>query len=103
MAEGLAANANPCSCALEPSEVTTRVQEWKSLAPARVSYESRPGTVRVRYARSEELRVALERLVQEERVCCSFASFAVRADGDALLLEIAGPPGTDGTFGFLAR
>jgi hypothetical protein len=81
----------PIACTLEPDAVPARVDEWHAL----FAHTERRIPLAGSGTRIElDDEVALEdvvHLVEAERRCCSFLSFAVTVDGRGRALEVSGP------------
>jgi hypothetical protein len=79
------------ACTLSPARVPGRLALIEGLArDALVDQEPIPGGVRSRFRAAAESRV--RRLAGLESRCCAFLDFTIARDGEAIVLDITGPP-----------
>ncbi|MFJ5952620.1 hypothetical protein [Streptomyces noursei] len=80
----------PASCTLPTEERPLRVAEWDALFAERLEQVSRPEPLRVRLdlRGGDGAEERVRDLAEREGGCCSFFTFAVAADGDAVALDI---------------
>ncbi|MEU8181101.1 hypothetical protein AB0B85_01435 [Micromonospora sp. NPDC049044] len=88
------------SCSLEAEGKAERFRMLRSFAGDLVSHETGPGRLELTYAIGGTRLEQFRELIEGERRCCSFATFAITADADRATLLITGPE-ADEFFRFL--
>ncbi|MEV7021247.1 hypothetical protein [Kitasatospora sp. NPDC093558] len=80
----------PASCTLPTKERPLRVAEWDALFADRLERVSRPEPLRVRLdlRGGDGAEERVRDLAEREGGCCSFFTFTVTADHDAVTLDI---------------
>jgi hypothetical protein len=83
----------PLACSLSGEEIRDRAARWELLSRSALLESSRNehGAV-LRFRDAPEVQRELAELVGLERECCPFLRLDLRAEGEALLLEVSGPP-----------
>ena len=88
------ADGAPIACTLTTGELRSRVNELSALsARALRSREPIDGGGRLTFDADDEVKDAVRRAVAAEASCCSFLTMRLDRVGDALVLEVTGPPG----------
>jgi hypothetical protein len=87
----------PIVCTLTPAALKARREGL--LADLLGRAESRtelPNGLRLRFAATEDVLLAIARAIDAERQCCRFLRFAItiEPDGGPISLELLGPEGT---------
>lgn len=80
----------PIACTLTGSELTGRVEDWRTLLASASSRESLVDGVRVVFGADVSVG-ALADLVAAEQACCMFLRFALTVDTRGVALEVAAP------------
>ena len=78
------------SCTLEPSELPTRVDQWKAVVAQAHSHTEISGGLRLDFGQADITPLA--QLVAAEQDCCGFFSFQITVDERGVGLETSGPP-----------
>lgn len=87
----------PIVCTLGPAAVTARRDDLLGTLVRRAEERvDLPNGYRVRFAPAEGVLTTIARVIETERLCCRFLRFqmTVEPDGEAIWLELTGPPGT---------
>jgi hypothetical protein len=83
----------PLACTLTPGAMADRRVAWQGLADRALTAKRRtPRGVELTYARQEDVEAELRGLAGLEAECCSWATWAVRHDGERVVLEVTAPP-----------
>lgn len=81
----------PVACTLGPDDGSTRLKEWRQIASgASTGRHQRPGRLTLTFRNDPPVATELARLVEAERICCSFLGWALTHVGDEWHLEITG-------------
>src|SRR5437588_1693566 len=93
------------ACTLGPEELSDRRDQWRAvLASELVASERRSTGIELRLRAAPSTADTLRKLVQAERSCCSFLAWALAVSPQEIVLDIAGPAGTEALFdGWLAQ
>ncbi len=78
------------ACTLAPSDMASRLDEWHGLLALVATRERLDGGVRLTFAPDTSL-AEVAPLVEAERRCCSFFSFAMTIDERGAALEVRAP------------
>ena len=82
----------PIACTLPPDGFAARIGHIDALAAdGLIDRTDTEHGVRVRLRDTPEIEQRARELVAAESRCCAFLDFTVGRDGDALVLDIAGP------------
>jgi hypothetical protein len=85
------AATSPTACTLEPEAVPDRLRAWQTTLEDAVSRTTAAdGALRIEFGDTTQL-AEVARLVEAERRCCAFLSFAIVADHRGLALEVRAP------------
>ncbi|HEV3000022.1 MAG TPA: hypothetical protein VGW75_04710 [Solirubrobacteraceae bacterium] len=83
----------PIACSLNASEFAARREETAAIARAALrGREPIDGGERLRFAGGEDLAGQIREIVDAEAECCPFLTLDLRRDGEALELDVTGPP-----------
>lgn len=83
----------PVTCTLGSDDGLVRLQRWQRLHQiAAPTAQLKHGELEVRYQPGPDVLSELEDLVADERVCCSFVSWAVTEDSGQPVLRVTAPP-----------
>ena len=86
----------PIACSLGADELADRADRWRELAErGLISTSETEGGALQRYRRDEVVERELRELIALEAECCPFLELRLGRQGDELLLEVSGPPGTE--------
>jgi hypothetical protein len=88
------------ACSLQAEGQAERIRMFRSFADDLISHDASPGRLELTYAISGTRVEELHDLIAGERLCCSFATFAVTAGSGRATLLITGPQ-ADEFFRFL--
>ena len=83
----------PIACTLSPDGMSARMALIDALSADGLL--DRTGTdtgLRVRLRNTPEIEQRTRELVAAESSCCAFLDFELKRDGDALVLDVSGPP-----------
>lgn len=83
------------ACSLDGAEIGDRIEEWSQALTGAVRSEPIDGGLKLTFPRSYEL-AGLVDLVMKEQTCCSFLSFNLGIDANAVTLEVTGPGDAQG-------
>jgi hypothetical protein len=87
----------PIACTLDSAALAKRCEELsKSILSEAARVEDLPNGVRWRFASSPTLFTRLAPLLDAERQCCRFLTFAIQAEPDLgdVVVDVTGPGGT---------
>ncbi|MBI5160740.1 MAG: hypothetical protein HY996_04900 [Micrococcales bacterium] len=83
----------PIACALPTREARTRLAAWRGFdADYLLETEDRGTEYVALYARVRDSELRLGRLVDQESVCCSFATWSIERTAHQLRLVVTGTP-----------
>ncbi len=83
----------PVACTLGASDGPARLHRWQHLHQiAAPTAQLTSGELEVRYQPGPEVLAELQDLVDEERVCCAFVSWAVTEDSGQPVLRVTASP-----------
>ena len=83
----------PLACSLDASGLAERQERWRAIGERALRDRSRAGdAARLTFAGSAGVEEELRELVRLEAECCAFLDMSLVADGDEVVLTIAGPP-----------
>jgi hypothetical protein len=83
------------ACTLTAAEMPDRLVETTALGRSLESSVIVDGRAVLRFRRDDETRVRAAAFVAAESVCCSFLSFELLDEPDALVLTVDGPEGAE--------
>ena len=82
----------PIACTLMPDGMTARLALIDALAADGVLERVATSSgLRVRLRDAPDIEQRTRALIDAESKCCAFLSFALRRDGDGLVLQVSGP------------
>lgn len=85
-------SAPPPGCSLAPAALADRGREWQRLEAVLLDRRRVVGGLEVRYRDDPGVSGRLQALVEAERRCCGWASWAVTSAGGVCTLRVTGPP-----------
>ena len=92
------------ACTLAHDELPHRQEQWRLLIKdSLISAHPRPTGIELRFEPSDATAAAVATLVEAERQCCAFLAWAVARAENELVVDIAGPAGTEAIFDDWAR
>lgn len=86
------------ACTLTREELPGRREQWRRLLTTVTGVRRRPTGIELRFEPSDSTLEAVRSLAEAERECCSFLAWAVARSADEVVLDIAGPAGTEAMF-----
>ena len=87
------------ACSLTQKQLSVRQEQWRRLvASSLVGAHRRPTGIELRFRPVGATAVTVESLVEAERECCAFLAWAVARTANELVVDIAGPAGTEAIF-----
>lgn len=85
----------PLACTLSPDDGSARMRRWQQLTATAGATARRAGhRLEVSYRAGPGVRPELEALAAAEAQCCSFVTWAVRAQRDRVFLQVTAAPGS---------
>jgi hypothetical protein len=79
-------------CSLDAAGMADRMAEFEHLfASALLSQRREPGQLRLEFALAREEQAAVRDLFAREAECCTFFSFGIERDAEALVVTMAVP------------
>ena len=92
------------ACTLAHDELPHRQEQWRRLMKdSLISAHPRPTGIELRFESSDATAAAVATLVEAERQCCAFLAWAVARAAHELVVDIAGPAGSEAIFDDWAR
>src|SRR6266542_3808924 len=92
------------ACTLADDELPHRQEQWRRLIrDSLISAHPRPTGIELRFEPSDATAAAVALLVEADRQCCAFLAWAVARGANELVVDIAGPAGTEAIFDDWAR
>jgi len=83
-------NDVPVACSLNASDLTNRMNRWNALTDQAKPVVTRTDTgLRLAFSQKPGIAGELTELAGLERACCLFASWTVRQDPNAVVLDIS--------------
>jgi hypothetical protein len=80
----------PVACSLNASDLTNRMDRWNALTNQAKPVVVKTDTgLRLAFRVKEDITDELTELAELERACCAFASWTVRQEPDAIVLDIS--------------
>jgi hypothetical protein len=93
MSDGAPRAPLPVACTLGPAEQGLRRERWLALGERALVEKRVTATgARLRFEADGESEAELRSLASAERMCCGFATWAVRREDREFVLEVDGPP-----------
>jgi hypothetical protein len=83
------------ACTLTAAEIPDRLAETAALGRSLESSVVVDGRAVLRFRRDDETSARAAAFVAAESVCCSFLSFELVEEAEALVLTVAGPAGAE--------
>jgi MerR family transcriptional regulator, copper efflux regulator len=81
-------NPTPWGCTLRPSELSTRIQDWRDIAESAVARARTGDSVRLLFTMEGDLLATLTELCQNEVECCPHLQFTLDISAGALSLVV---------------
>jgi hypothetical protein len=92
--EGSGRTRLPVACTLGSGDAAERLERWRALAAKSAPRPRRSGhRLEVRWRLDPADSDELAELVEAERTCCAFVSWAVSRDGGDTVLTVTADPG----------
>src|SRR5215204_1043370 len=92
--EGMAMTDTPIACTLSPAEMEAREALIEALsADGLLDRHETDRGLRIRLRDAPGIEQRTRELIAAESSCCAFLEFDLRRDGQALVLDVSGPPG----------
>jgi hypothetical protein len=94
----------PIACTLTPGVGATQLAAWRAFNDDHhLGVVEDDGSITARYARGGDAISRLAALVETEKSCCGFATWAIETDRDELVLTVTGSDDALATLTFLRR
>ena len=77
-------------CRLSATQRAERAGAWRSVFALVIGHERTAGCLRITF--EPHAQHDIEALVSAERLCCSWATWSVKAKTDRVEVEVVGPP-----------